>query len=62
MAKRRKRRSSRRNKRNEYPGWVWMIFGLAIGLSVAFAIYVKDREPVVAIAAAESAPPAKMGL
>lgn len=56
MAKRSKRRSSRRNKRHEYPGWVWMIFGLAIGLSVAFAIYVKDREPVVAIAAAESQP------
>jgi cell division protein FtsN len=27
----------------EYPGWMWMIFGLAIGLSVAFAIYMKDQ-------------------
>jgi cell division protein FtsN len=26
-----------------------MLFGLAIGLSVAFAIYVKDREPAVAM-------------
>ena len=25
------------------PGWVWMLFGLAIGLSVAAAVYVKDR-------------------
>lgn len=45
MAKRRKRRSTRQKKKTEYPGWVWMIFGLAIGLSVAFAVYVKDREP-----------------
>lgn len=26
-----------------------MLFGLAIGLSVAFAIYMKDREPVLAV-------------
>ena len=39
MSKRkRKRDRSRRNE--EYPGWVWMIFGLTIGLSVAFAIFV----------------------
>ena len=50
MAKRRKRTSKRRSKRRttkkqqNYPGWVWMLFGLAIGLSVAFAIYVKDNE------------------
>jgi cell division protein FtsN len=45
MAKRRKRRSTRRKKQTEYPGWLWMLFGLAIGLSVAFAVYVKDRGP-----------------
>lgn len=46
MAKRKKkRRSSRSSKQQEYPGWAWMIFGLAIGLSVAFAVYVKDRGP-----------------
>lgn len=54
MAQRRKRRStkrkSRRNSQSEYPGWVWMLFGLAIGLSVAFAIYVKDREPEQVVA------------
>lgn len=27
----------------EYPGWVWMLFGLAVGLSVALAIYVNGR-------------------
>lgn len=47
MAQRRKRRKSRSRKQQqeEYPGWVWMIFGLAIGLSVAFAVYVKDSTP-----------------
>jgi len=53
MAKRRKRRSSRRKTNNEYPGWLWMIFGLAIGLSVAFAVYVKDREPELTVATAQ---------
>lgn len=34
------------------PGWVWMLFGLAIGLSVAAAVYMKDRgEPAPAAAA-----------
>ncbi len=45
MAQRKRRRSSRK-KRQEYPGWLWMVFGLALGLSVAFAVYVKDQRPV----------------
>ena len=45
MVQRRKRRSTKRKAQDVYPGWVWMIFGLAIGLSVAFAVYVKDRKP-----------------
>lgn len=51
MAKRRKQRTPAKRKSESYPGWVWMLFGLAIGLSVAFAIYVKGRElaPVVAM-------------
>ena len=44
MAKRRKRRGTP-SKQQQYPGWAWMLFGLAIGLSVAFAIYVNDRKP-----------------
>lgn len=38
--------SSKRRKQGgeqEYPGWLWMLFGLAIGLSVALAIYVNGR-------------------
>lgn len=61
MAKRRKRRSTRRRKQQEYPGWLWMIFGLAIGLSVAFAVYVRDRGPVVELAAVEQGPASMQG-
>ena len=56
MAKRKKRRSTRRKTQQEYPGWLWMIFGLAIGLSVAFAVYVKDREPEALVVAAQPQP------
>lgn len=46
MAKRKKRRSTRaKKKQQDYPGWAWMLFGLSIGLSVAYAVYVKDRAP-----------------
>ncbi len=61
MAKRRKRRSSRRKTRSEYPGWLWMMFGLAIGLSVAFAVYVKDREPDATVAVARPEPASLKG-
>ena len=56
MAKRKKRRSSRASKKQDFPGWVWMLFGLAIGLSVAFAVYMQDKQP--AVAASASAPAA----
>jgi len=41
MSRRRRRRP---NRKEEFPGWVWMIFGLTLGLSVAFAIYMKDLD------------------
>jgi len=46
MAQHRRRRSTRPKKKQEYPGWLWMMFGLSLGLSVAFAVYVKDRPPM----------------
>jgi hypothetical protein len=45
MAKKRSKRRRSTSRKQEYPGWVWMLFGLAIGLSVAFAIFVRDRQP-----------------
>jgi cell division septation protein DedD len=39
----------RRHNEAEYPAWSWMIFGLAIGLSVALAIYIKDRNPATGV-------------
>ncbi len=59
MAKRRrKRRSSTRN--DEYPGWVWMIFGLSIGLAVAFAVFVNSRGPAPPVVSATTAAPASL--
>jgi len=44
MAQRKRRRKKKAQSQTQsYPGWVWMLFGLSIGLSVAFAVYVKDR-------------------
>ena len=52
MAKKRSKRRRTASTKQDYPGWLWMIFGLAIGLSVALAIYVRDREPAPPAAAA----------
>jgi len=52
MAKQRGRRRRTPSKKQDYPGWLWMVFGLAIGLSVALAIYVRDRESAPPPAAA----------
>ena len=48
MAKRKKRRSTRSRTKQEFPGWLWMLFGLAIGLSVAFAVYMRDVFIIIA--------------
>ena len=45
--KKRRRKPVRKQQQEAYPGWMWMLFGLAIGLSVAFAIYVSDRDKAV---------------
>ncbi|MEX2496156.1 MAG: SPOR domain-containing protein [Woeseia sp.] len=54
----RKRRRPR-DEPNHFPGWAWMLFGLAIGLSVALAIYVNGhnaREPLRPTASASAGP------
>jgi cell division protein FtsN len=63
-----RKKNRERTSASDYPGWVWMLFGLLIGLSVAFAIYVNGldsrvlREPVAREAASmeEATGPAMM--
>lgn len=50
------RKRKRRKKQEEYPGWMWMLFGLTIGLSVALAIYKRDIPPAAASAPAPQQP------
>lgn len=38
-----KRRKAGRKKSDPFPGWLHMVAGLAIGLAVAYGIYVSDR-------------------
>ncbi len=65
MAKKKRRKAGKKNSGN-LPGWVHMAAGLAIGLAVAYGIYVSDRRqpprPVAATAEerepASSPPPA----
>ncbi|MDJ0758351.1 MAG: SPOR domain-containing protein [Woeseiaceae bacterium] len=58
MAKRRAKKRRKTRKDDPYPGWVWMVFGLAIGLSVAAAVYFSDSpEPRVAITTAAPVQP-----
>lgn len=57
MAKRKTRRKRRSSsaKKSEYPGWVYGLFGLAVGLSVAAAVWVSDRKPETATASRQPA-------
>ena len=44
MAQRRRKKSrARKQSQQEYPGWAYGLFGLAVGLSVAAAVWVSDR-------------------
>jgi len=63
MAKKRRRkaggRSGRKQKNNAIPGWIYMFVGLAIGLTVAYAVYVNDRRQPAPTTAIESTPAAR---
>lgn len=60
--KRRKagQRGGARNSGGSTPGWVYMLIGLSIGLTVAYAVYVNDRKQLAApVTAAPVEPPAR---
>jgi len=64
MAKSKRRKAGKKNTAG-LPGWIHMLAGLAIGLTVAWGIYVSDRRqpPIPAPVAQESepeAPPAEV--
>jgi cell division protein FtsN len=48
MAKKKRRKSGRRSAGNKQssamPGWIYMSMGLAVGLAVAYAVYVSDQK------------------
>lgn len=50
MARRRQssRKRSSRSRQQDYPGWAYGMFGLAVGLSVAAAVWFSDRRPAAA--------------
>ncbi|MDX1516295.1 MAG: SPOR domain-containing protein [Woeseiaceae bacterium] len=58
MAAKRKRRKSRKRaqRREDYPGWAYGLFGLAVGLSVAVAVWLSDHRPTPASTVAARAP------
>jgi cell division protein FtsN len=65
MARKKPRRRAPRSKKPApLPGWIWMLFGLTVGLAVAAAIYINDRRAPGAPAAAPAPakpPPAASG-
>jgi len=48
MAERRRKRS--RAQSDDLPGWMWMLFGLAIGLAVAVMVFINGRPTVARVA------------
>jgi len=45
--------STKRRQREQLPGWVWMLFGLSLGLGVALVVYLESGNPVISNALRE---------
>ncbi len=43
MAKRKRRKAGKKRSSRSMPGWLYMFFGLSLGLAVAAGIYINDR-------------------
>jgi len=65
MAKRKRRKAGKKRSNQRMPGWLYMFFGLSLGLAVAAGIYINDRRdtPLGAILMpkniSQQSPPAK---
>lgn len=55
----RKRKKRRTAKKQPLPGWLWMLFGLSIGLAVALAVFLRDGAPRVSVQEAATPQPRK---
>ena len=44
-----KRKAGRKKKQQQAAGWVWLMVGLSIGLTIAAGIYMKDRTNAAAL-------------
>lgn len=53
------RRPQNSRRREPAPGWVWMLFGLAVGLLVAAGVYLRSPRAPTAAAPVAAAPPEK---
>ncbi len=45
MARKKRKRAAGRRKSDQMPGWMGMITGLVIGLTVAFFVYISELKP-----------------
>jgi cell division protein FtsN len=43
MAKRKRRKAGKKRSNQRMPGWLYLLFGLSIGLAVAAGVYINDR-------------------
>jgi hypothetical protein len=50
MARKQKRKST-----DQAPGWVWMLFGLSVGLVVALVVYLQSGDAAIGIAQPQAA-------
>lgn len=57
MARRTRRRSTRSNRRRPAPPWLWAVSGLALGLLVAFLVFLQMRPDSESVAALPVPPP-----
>lgn len=51
--------AKKRRRKDQAPGWAWMLFGLSIGLAVALVVYLKNGTPEPELTASPAPPAAE---